>query len=40
MKGTANRIKIYDGEGKTRDERETCFPLTAQKRENKGAGVE
>lgn len=28
------RVKIFDGDGKTREERETCFP--APKAENKG----
>ncbi len=31
------RVKIYENEGKTRDERETCFP--SPKQENKGAGT-
>ena len=35
------RIKVYQEDGKTRDERETCFPAIneRQKSENKGAGT-
>ena len=25
------RVKIFDGEGKTRDERESCFPVKTDK---------
>ena len=34
------KIRIYDNDGKTRDERETCFPTTAQMDKNKGAGLQ
>ena len=34
------KIRIYDNDGKTRDERETCFPATAQMDKNKGAGLQ
>lgn len=35
------RVRIFDGEGKTRDERETCFPAPngGVKDGNKGAGI-
>lgn len=34
------KIKVYEAEGKTRDERETCFPKNFLKQETKGVGVE
>ena len=33
------KIKIFDGDGKSRDERETCFPKKANKEESMGAGM-
>ena len=35
------KVKIYDGFGKTRDEREACFPTPNEeiKNQNKGAGT-
>lgn len=34
------KIRIYDNDGKTRDERETCFPTAVQTDKNKGAGLQ
>lgn len=34
-----NKISVYDNDGRTRDERETCFPKNTQKQERKGAGI-
>jgi len=33
------RIRIYNEEGKTRDERETCFPKTEPNNQTRGAGI-
>ncbi len=35
------KVKIYDGLGKSRDERETCFPAPKGeiKNQNEGAGT-
>ncbi len=36
-----NKTVIFDGEGKTREERETCFPIAknGENIKNKGAGM-
>ena len=31
------RMEVFDGDGKTRDERETCFPNQMQKHQIEGA---
>ncbi len=31
-----DKIKVYEQDGKTRDERETCFPKSVLKEERKG----
>ena len=31
------KIKIFDGDGKNRDERETCFPKTGKNDQTVGA---
>ena len=36
---TMEKIKVFDGDGKTRDERETCFPSPRFEGKNKGAGT-
>ncbi len=33
------KIKVYEGEGKTRDERESRVPRFTPKNQSKGAGV-
>ena len=33
------KIKVNDGEGKSRDERETCFPKCGKNDKRKGAGI-
>jgi hypothetical protein len=35
------KIKIYQGDGKTREEKESCFPCvkTGENIKNKGAGI-
>jgi hypothetical protein len=33
------KVKVYEAEGRTREERETCFPKSFQKEETKGVGV-
>ena len=33
------RMEVFDGDGKTRDERETCFPNPTQKHQMQGAGT-
>ena len=33
------RIKVENLDGKTRDERETCFPVAGTKSETRGAGL-
>lgn len=36
------RVKIFDGDGKSREERETCFPMAGfqtEKNKIKGAGT-
>ena len=34
------RIKVYDGDGKSREEKESCFPIFQPKGENKGASTQ
>ena len=34
------RIKVYDGDGKSREEKESCFPTFQAKGETKGAGTQ
>lgn len=36
------RVRIFDGDGRSREERESCFPLTeyrTEKNKTKGAGT-
>ena len=39
LKMKKGRIRIYNEEGKTRDEREACFPKTEPNNQTRGAGI-
>lgn len=33
------RVRIFDREGRSEDERETCFPIANDRDKNRGAGI-
>ena len=39
MGNKIGKIEVWDGDGKTRDERETCFPNTMQNHQTRQAGM-